>query len=65
MFITVTHNMAITHNHSLEKNKKTLQKMFSETKCMEQESSKNRPALVKTNCFYIYAFGAKTMMFIL
>ena len=35
--------------HSLEKNKKTLRKMFSETNFMEQDSSKNRLALVKTN----------------
>ena len=61
MFITVTHNMAITHNHSLEKNKKTLQKMFSETKCMEQESSKNRPALVKTNCVSIFMLSVQKL----
>ena len=31
------------------KNKKTLRKMFSETKFTERDSSKNRLALVKTN----------------
>ena len=61
MFITVTHNMAITHNHSLEKNKKTLQKMFSETKHMEQGSSKNRPALVKTNCVSIFMLSVQKL----
>ena len=48
MLITVTHNMAITHIHC-KKIKKTLWKMFSETNYMEQKSSKNCLALVKTN----------------
>ena len=49
MLIIVTHNIAITHIVHLEKNKKILRKMFSEINFMEQDSSKNRLALVKTN----------------
>ena len=49
MLIIVTHNMAITHIIHWKKVKKTLRKMFSKTNFMEQDSSKNRLALVKTN----------------
>ena len=37
------------YNIFIGKNKKTLRKMFSGTNYMEQDSSKNRSALVKTN----------------
>ena len=47
--------------HSLEKNKKTLRKMFSETNFMEQDSSKNRLALVKTNCVSKHMLSAKKL----
>ena len=49
MLIIATHNMAVTHIIHWKKVKKTLRKMFSETNFMEQDSSKNRLALVKTN----------------
>ena len=47
--------------HSLEKNKKTLRKMFSETNFMEQDSSKNRLALVKTNRVSKYMLSAQKL----
>ena len=48
MFIIVTHKMAITHIIQWKKIQK-LRKMFSEINFMEQDSSKNRLALVKAN----------------
>ena len=38
--------------HSLEKSKKTLRKTFSETNFIEQDSSKNRLALVNKEMLY-------------
>ena len=49
MLIIVTHNMAITHIIHWKETKKFPRKMFSEANFMEQDSSKNRLALVKTN----------------
>ena len=59
MLIIVTHNMAITHIIHWKKVKKTLRKMFSKTNFMEQDSSKNRLALVKTNCVSKHMLSAK------
>ena len=46
--------MTITHIIHRKKNKKTLRKMFSEINFMEQDSSKNRLALVKPNRVWKY-----------
>ena len=61
MLIIVTHNMAITHIIHWKTIKKTLQKMFSENNFMEQDSSKNRLALVKTNCVSKHMLSAKKL----
>ena len=61
MLIIVTHNMAITHIIHWKTIKKTLQKMFSENNFMEQDSSKNRLALVKTNRVSKYMLSAQKL----
>ena len=53
--------MAITHIIHWKKIKKTLRKMFSETNFMEQDSSKNRLALMKTNRVSKYTLSAQKL----
>ena len=61
MLIIATHNMAVTHIIHWKKVKKTLRKMFSETNFMEQDSSKSRLALVKTNRVSKYMLSAQKL----
>ena len=61
MLIIATHSMAVTHIIHWKKVKKTLRKMFSETNFMEQDSSKNRLALVKTNRVSKYMLSAQKL----
>ena len=60
MLISVTQKMVITHIIHW-KNKKTLRKMFLETNFMEQDSSKNRLAVVKTNRVSKYMLSAQKL----
>ena len=61
MLIIVTHSMAITHIIHWKKVKKSLRKMFSKTNFMEQDSSKNRLALVKTSRVSKHMFSAQKL----
>ena len=61
MLIIVTYNMAITHIIHWKKNLKTLRKMFSATNFMEQDSSKNSLALLKTNRISKYMLSAQKL----
>ena len=60
MLIIVTHKMAIAYIIHWEK-KKTHWKTFSETNYMEEDSSKNRLALVKTNSVSKYIFSVQKL----
>ena len=64
MLIIVTHNMAMTHIIHWKKKKKTLPKMFSETNYIEQDSPKNRLALVKTNRVSKYIFSVQKLCYL-